>query len=106
MEPSGVEHVQEARDETTARTGKASLRITFDGTSNVAYSGISQSVILTPGAYTFRVWIKLQDLTTNRGIVVRVFDPESPARLDVRTEEKTGSSDWTPARSRFRDTSR
>ncbi len=30
------------------------------------------------------------------GIRLRIFDPEAPGRLDVRTDQLTGTHDWTP----------
>jgi hypothetical protein len=91
---SHAPHVSEARD-SDARSGSWSLRLDFDGTENILYHGVSQTVIVTPGRFHFRAWLKLRDLTTDHGLAFRIFDPESPSLLDVRTPMLTGTLDWT-----------
>ncbi len=39
--------------------------------------------------------MRAHEITTDEGVGFRVFDPESPARLDTRTATLTGSHDWT-----------
>ena len=68
---------------------------------NIAYHGISQTVPVTPGPFHFRAWLKLRDLTTDRGLAFRIFDPESPSLLDVHTPMLTGTLDWTPVELAF-----
>ena len=94
--PSNSPHVSENRDSTVARSGNWSLRLDFDGAENIDYRGISQTVIVSPGPYRFRAWLKLDRLTTDRGLFFRILDPESPARLDLRTPAFTQAADWTP----------
>jgi hypothetical protein len=93
--PSRLPHVSEQRD-FTARSGDFSLRVDFDGAANIDYRGISQTAVVSPGRYRFRAWLKLQGLTTDRGLFFRVFDPQSPALLDFRTPAPAGTADWTP----------
>ena len=97
---SHAPHVSEARD-AEARSGSWSLRLDFDGTDNILYHGVSQTVIVTPGPFHFRAWLKLRDLTTDRGLAFRIFDPESPSLLDVHTPMLTGTLDWTPVELAF-----
>jgi tetratricopeptide (TPR) repeat protein len=98
--PSHAPHVSEARD-SDARSGSWSLRLDFDGTENILYHGVSQTVIVSPGPFHFRAWFKLHELTTDRGLAFRIFDPESPSLLDVRTPMLTGTLDWTPVELAF-----
>ncbi|HYW44061.1 MAG TPA: tetratricopeptide repeat protein [Bryobacteraceae bacterium] len=99
--PSGAEHVSEERDSTAAREGRWSLRIQFDGTDNLNYQGVSQAAVVTAGAFRLSAWIKVAGITTDRGIAMRVFDPESPSRLDVRTAPLAGTADWVQVHSDF-----
>ena len=98
--PSRVPHVSEDRD-SDARFGVWSLRLTFDGTENILYHGISQTVLVTPGPYHFRAWLKLHNLTTDCGLAFRIFDPASPSSLDVRTAPRRGTLDWSPSEIAF-----
>jgi hypothetical protein len=99
--PASIDHVEEARDESVSRAGTASFRVGFDGTTNLDYHGLSQLVVLSPGDYRFSAWLKSQDLTTDRGLAVRLFDPDQPSRLDASTPEISGTSDWRTASIRF-----
>lgn len=71
------------------------LHILFPGTENVAYSHSSQTVCVHPGEYRFQASVRTSDLTTDEGIRFHLFDPESPARLDIYTDQLTGTSNWT-----------
>jgi len=84
-----------ARDCTTARWGKCSLRIEFAGTQNLDLVAASQVTSLTPGVYRFRAWIRTEGLTTDQGIRFQISDVEEPARLDVTFGHFTGTSPWS-----------
>jgi len=99
--PSKLEHVREERDGRVAYTGNWSLRLTFDGTTNLNYAGISQVAVLSPGTWRVRARIRVDGITTDRGLSLRVFDPESSSRLDVRTAPVTGSTEWLPVEIAF-----
>jgi hypothetical protein len=87
--------VAAARDSSTAAEGHASLRIGFDHTVNLGDCGVSQRVVLAPGAYRFEARMKTEAITTDEGLGFRLFDPENPARLDARTARLTATHDWT-----------
>jgi O-antigen ligase len=105
MEPSGVpfdwnlgspnEQVDTALDSNVSHSGKHSLRIRFLGIENVDYAGAIQKTSVPSGTYHFTAFIRTQDITTDRGIAFRVFDPENSSRLDTKTKEFLGSTDWT-----------
>jgi hypothetical protein len=92
---SNSPHAAEQRDSSTAHSGAWSLRLEFDGIENLAYRGIAQTAVVSPGICRFRAWVKTRNVTTDRGIYFRIYDPESPARLDRHTPDLTGTADWT-----------
>ena len=75
-----VEGVEVARDSTMPYSGQWSLRIRFPGTTNLAYSGVSQMAVLKPGAYRY------SGVCSNR------------QRHDGR--RASGSASWMPKRRR------
>ena len=87
--------VEVARDCTTARSGKCSLRVSFAGTQNLGFAAASQLAFVRPGAYRFHAFIRTEALTTDQGIRFRIFDAEAPARLDEVFGQFTGSSPWS-----------
>ena len=103
-EPSGVQFdwtmedlnddVKVAIDSGVAHTGSRSLRIQFGGKANVNYDRISEQAFVKPGRYRFSAFVRAEGITTDRGIAFRIFDGGSPARLDIRTEQVTGTTDW------------
>lgn len=99
---SRPEHVEEERDTNVAHDGSASLRVTFDGAGNIQYRGVWQKIVVARGVYRFTAWVKAEGISTDRGVAIRIFDPDSPARLDTRTSEVTGTSDWRTLTVEFR----
>ncbi len=77
-----------------AYSGSHSLRVDFMGTDNLDYSHIAQIACVDPGRQTFSIHARTSGITTDQGIAFRVADAEVPARLDLRTEQLSGSSDW------------
>ncbi len=96
-----VQHADVSRDRTVARRGSWSLRITFDGQENSAYSHVSQEVIVTPGNARFQAFLRSDRLTTDQGLGFRIRDAEDSSRLDVRTEQVVGTSDWQALEATF-----
>ena len=111
-EPSGVPfdweitsiagQVDTALDSKVAYTGSHSLRIRFAGTDNVNYGGAVQRTSAPAGIYRFTAYIRTQDVTTDKGISFRIFDPENSARVDARTEQFVGTKGWTKVEQTFR----
>jgi hypothetical protein len=89
-----LETVQVSRDETVAHDGHASLKIQFSATDNVAFQQVTQFAVVHPGTYRLQFWVKADGLTTNEGIRLRVTDAENAGRLDVLTDNRTGSFGW------------
>jgi hypothetical protein len=93
--------VETTRDGATGGEGKSSLRIHFQGTGNVDYHHVEQTVRVTPGVYRFRAEVQTQELTTDQGLRFHLFDAESPQRLDFSTEQLTGTHDWARVEKTF-----
>jgi hypothetical protein len=87
--------VQATRVGDVSRDGQWSIKLTFDGKSNADYHGVYEDAAVLPGRWNVRAFLKLDNIATDRGIALRVYDPRDPGRLDVRTEERTGISEWT-----------
>jgi hypothetical protein len=93
IDPS--ETVETRRDTEVSKSGRASLRIRFHGTQNVAYENARQTMLVTgPGRYRLTAWIRTSNITTNEGLRVRLYDPENPSRLELRTEPVVETQDW------------
>jgi hypothetical protein len=88
--------VEVAFDSSVARTGARSLRIRFAGKENVHYNHVSQTAFVTTGVYRFEAFVRAQGITTDQGIYFRVFDAEDSRRLDVRTGQVIGTTEWKP----------
>ncbi len=103
-EPSGTafdwtmenvhDDVEVALDASVARTGARSLRVRFEGKENVNYNHTSETTFVTPGVYRFQAFVHTQDITTDQGIGFRIFDAEGSSRVDLRTEQVAGTTDW------------
>ncbi len=63
---------------------------------------VAQRTVIREGTYRLRAYAKTEGLSTDRGLSVRVFDVESPGRLDARTEELTGTQEWRLLEKTFR----
>ncbi|MEK7404203.1 MAG: hypothetical protein AAB225_03770 [Acidobacteriota bacterium] len=85
----------------SAREGRSALRISFAGTANVPYSHVSQSAWIGPGRYRLRGFVRTEDITTDQGILLCLFDAESAARLSVETAQLKGANAWTPLETAF-----
>ncbi len=92
---SRAKGVEAARDIDTAHSGKYSLRIEFSGDTNVAFRHVAQDTLLGMGAYRFRAFVRTEDISTDKGIALRIYDADSPGRLNYRTEQLTGTNGWT-----------
>ena len=90
-----VSGVQVTRDSRIAHSGTTSLRIDFDGTTNVGYQHITQLAVVPPGRYRFSAFVRSDGVTTDEGVGVRILDAESPTRLMAGTQKITGTADWT-----------
>lgn len=85
-------------DASAPQSGSRALRIRFHGTENVSYNNIMQEAFVTPGKYTFEAWIRAENITTNEGPRIELFDPESPSRFQFSTDSFGGTIAWSLVR--------
>lgn len=71
----------------TAHSGRASLRLDFDGSGNVDFHHVVQHVWMPPGRYRLTAWMRTAGLTTDQGV--------SLAFNGASTQALTGTHDWT-----------
>ena len=94
--PENFRSVQIGRDAVEKHSGNHSLRLTFDGKSNVNFMGVCHYVPVQPSAsYRFSAWVHTRDLTTDQGIR---FQLHSLGVLDssvLVTPDVRGSQPWT-----------
>lgn len=88
------EGVQLSRDRTTASSGEWSMRVEFEGKENIAFQDLTQMAVVRPGPYIFHASIRTNNITTDQGVRFRIYDTESPARLNVMTEQFSGTNGW------------
>jgi tetratricopeptide (TPR) repeat protein len=87
-----VEGVAAGRDAREKHSGAASLRLSFDGTANLAYRHVAERVVVCGGRYRFSAFVKASGLTTDQGVRFRLGDAE--ARLDAHTRQIGGATEW------------
>jgi tetratricopeptide (TPR) repeat protein len=93
--------VEATRVQDVSRDGQWSVKLTFGGQTNVDYHGVYQDTVVKPGQWKLRGFLKLDGITTDQGISIRVYDLAQPSRLDARTDARTGSSFWNEVERAF-----
>jgi hypothetical protein len=78
------------------RSGRASLRIDFDGKHNVYFEAVCTNGIVRPATrYLFSAWVHTQRLTSDQGIRFRLGWIENARNNTIETEDVHGSEPWT-----------
>ncbi len=84
-------------DENAPHSGKQSLKISFDGSANIAFSNLQQFVPVKPNQkYDFSAYLKLEGITTDSGIRLELLD--SGRMVNFATLPLKGSTPWTEVR--------
>jgi hypothetical protein len=93
-----VEGVYAGLDTSTYHSPSHAVLVQFSGKENVNYAHVSQYVKVSPGqAYHLRAFMKTEEITTDSGPRLEVYDAYNRAGLDKMSEDLTGTSDsWTP----------
>ena len=79
-----------------------SVRIDFDGGSNLDLSEPLQYVPVEPGRmYHFRAFMRTQDITTESGMGFQLTDPNHDGALNVSAGSLTSSNPWAPVETDF-----
>ena len=92
-------------DDSVAQAGAHSLRVTFDGGSNVDFSGVRQVVPVEPNReYRFQAYLKTENITTDNGLFFTVTTVGgAPGDSSVfQTENRVGTNPWKPEQLDFR----
>ena len=77
-------------------SGNRSAKLTFDGTKNLSYDGLSQLVLVSPGTrYHFQGFLRTDQIATESGMRFEILDAKNPKDLDVLTQNETGTVPWT-----------
>lgn len=91
-----VDGVSAAVDDSDSPAGAHSLRISFDGSQNVNYGGVYQFVPVQPNTrYRFTASAKVQDITTDSGPRIQIFDAYDMSKLFVSTGNLVGTAGWS-----------
>ena len=76
-------------------SGKRSLRVSFDGSSDVAFYDVCQTVPTEAGkAYELSAWMKSRDLTTDQGVRIDLR-PGIAGQTGATTADVRGTQPWT-----------
>ena len=76
-------------------SGKRSLRVSFDGSSDVTFYDVCQVVPTEAGrAYELSAWMKSKDLTTDQGVRIDLRPPV-PGTNGATTTDVRGTQPWT-----------
>ncbi len=100
----GLESVAGAEagiDHDTSREGNRSLRISFDGTQNVDFSGVSQVVRVKPGTrYVLGGYIRTRGVTTASGVRIEAVDLLD-GKVYGATETLVSDNEWSKVQTSF-----
>jgi len=91
---SNARGVQIQRDAKEKHSGAFSLRLTFDGKSDVNFADVCHSVPVTPlVGYEFSAWVQTRDLTSDQGVRFRI--QSANGGTPILTPETHGTQAWT-----------
>jgi len=83
-------------DSSVAHLGTQSMRVTFDGSSNLDFQNLSELVPVQPGhQYHFSAYLRTRGITTDSGIGFLVFDPLHTAIPQANAPALIGTHPWT-----------
>jgi tetratricopeptide (TPR) repeat protein len=96
MLPEGLRDVQLSFDSREKHSGNRSLRLMFDGKTNLTLNNICHYVPVTPStAYRFFAWIQTKALTTDEGLRFQLHSLGTQDNSVVVTPDVHGSQPWT-----------
>lgn len=87
--------VQIGLDRQEQHSGKQSLRVSFDGSSDISFREVCQTVPVKGGtSYELSGWMQTKGLTTDKGVRLEL-QPFTPGGSLVNTAEAHGTAGWT-----------
>ncbi len=87
--------VQVTRAAKAGHAGSWALKVKFSGDQNVDFRQIQQTIVLSPGRWSLQAWVKTEGITTDSGVMLHLFDSAQSQRLEVRSDNMTGTNKWT-----------
>ena len=94
--PGDSRSVQVSINMDEKHSGNRSLRLAFDGKSNVDFSGVCHFVPVRPSThYRFSAWVKTKALTTNQGIRFLLHSLGTQDASAVSSPDVHGTQPWT-----------
>jgi len=94
--PGGIRGVQIGFDSQVKHSGNRSLRLMFDGESNVNFAGPCHYVPVQPSTgYRFSAWVRTRALTTNQGIRFQLRSIGTENSPVITTPDVHGTETWT-----------
>jgi len=98
-----IEGAEAALDASVAHDGSRSLAAHFDGTRNLDFGHVAEYVAVEPDtAYRFTAYTRSEDVTTDSGPRIAVYDPYDHAALWLETANLAGTTSWEEQRLDFR----
>lgn len=82
-------------DNAIAHSGSRSLRVTFDGSTNIDFQHVLQFVKVAPRRYRFAAFLRTEALSTDSGIRFEIFERGHRATGDLLTTSLEGTHPWT-----------
>jgi tetratricopeptide (TPR) repeat protein len=83
-------------------SGSFSLRVSFDGTSDLTYHDVCQRIPVEGlGSYEFSAWIRTEALTTDQGVRFSFSAIDVPQKNEAVTADFQGTMPWTRVESRW-----
>jgi len=83
-------------DEAEAHSGSRSLRIEFDGTTNLDFEHLFQYVVVDPAThYHFSAYLRTEGISTDRGMRFDILEPQQHSQTRIPTQELRGTNPWT-----------
>jgi hypothetical protein len=90
---SGVQVLTDTREK---HSGNQSLRLVFDGSSNVTFNGVCHLVPVQPStSYRFSAWVKTKALTSDQGIRFQLRSVSTQDYSFASTSDVHGTQPWT-----------
>lgn len=92
---SGSRGVQIYRDKKQAHSGQFSMRVTFDGQTDLSFRDIChRAPVQEMWRYDFSAWVRSESLTTNQGLRFGLWAVGVPNKNPVATDEIRGTQAW------------
>jgi hypothetical protein len=94
--PWDFSNPQIAIDSREKHSGSHSLRLLFNGKSNLNFTNLCHYVPIQPSsAYQFSAWVRTKFLTSEQGVRFQLRSFGAPGNSDAVSSDVRGSEPWT-----------